>query len=570
MKNISREPKIKFSTFHLIELGIFILSLVIRIYGVYSINFTNSEAEIILPLLKIESSGSSFFYGLLMRVLLFFQLDCMYGMRIVNAVMGAILTTFPVLFHQEIGKRTAVLTSLFFTMDPFGIANSIAFSGNIATIFFLGLLIDTLLHGRRNLILMAILLLLGHGRGLGYFIIFILLFLIYIFILKRSIFSNLLTIIRDRITQKTNDKEAGLLIILVLILSIVFKVRLSNIATDISNFISGWGTNYVSGNYPIVYLYAIISVIPLAVFLSANLLFFYNREKGSNSYFFIIWLSITLIIMFYPKHLILDLIWISIPLWFSSAIILDKFISRITFYMIDWPFILVFSLIGITFNLNLIAYIYRSVWNLDTTNSLLAILIIGIFMIILLLYRAFTSTLSKALISFMIVLIIFGGITQIAFSTRALGMNRKPENEIFWNGYFEGKDIFEGIFSTTKHSLKGTEGKLNVYVDGQASPAEIWAVRSENIKFLKSDLSMNPPDIVITKDPIFYFNEDTFQNQKYVSSSYPLWLWDPIGSFFLTDFWNWFFFRNNLQYKEYHFISVNSTSLNKKINIGAY
>ena len=66
-----------------------------------------------------------------------------------------------------------------------------------------------------------------------------------------------------------------------------------------------------------------------------------------------------------------------------------------------------------------------------------------------------------------LVLLVFGGITQLSISARAMGSNKKPENEILWNGYFEGKGIVAEIIDTTKTSLKGTSGKLNVYIDEQ-------------------------------------------------------------------------------------------------------
>ena len=154
---------------------------------------------------------------------------------------------------------------------------------------------------------------------------------------------------------------------------------------------------------------------------------------------------------------------------------------------------------GINLGLNLIAYVYRSVWGLDITNTLLAILFIGIFAIVLLLYKAYTSSLIKAFSSMVLVLLVFGGITQLSISARAMGLNKKPENEILWNGYFEGKDIVAEIIDTTKTSLKGTSGKLNVYIDEQVSPVEIWAVNSENIYFQKSDLLSIRPDAITYK-----------------------------------------------------------------------
>ena len=444
-------------------------------------------------------------------------------------------------------------------------------SGNIATLLFMGLILNAILHDRKNIIPFTVLLFVGHGRGLGSFIFLVLLFLIILFFVKRNVFVNSIKTIKDIIFLKTNATVAGFAIILVLILSIIFKIPLSNIASDISSFVSGWTGNYMTGNYPIVYLFAIISSIPFAV---VTMLVYFIKKSGEGNNIkgmIFLWLFLTITInMFYPKHLIIDLIWISLPLCILAAIIIEEFISQNVHILKDeWPFLAVLFSTGINFGLNLIAYVYRSIWGLDVTNSLLTILFIGIFAIILLLYKAYTSSLSKAFSALVLVLLVFGGITQLSISARAMGSNKKPENEILWNGYFEGNSIASEIINTTTSNLKGTSGKLNVFIDGEARPAEIWAVNSENIYLQKSDLLSIRPEVVISSNSMINLREDNFQGQEFISDSYPLWTWDPVGSFFSTDYWNWFFFRNNLQYKEYNYIWTNKTLMNDKINYGA-
>ena len=59
MKKNTKNQKPEFTLFHLIIFGIFIVSLAIRIYGAYSINLTNPEAEVLLSLSKIKDIGIS-------------------------------------------------------------------------------------------------------------------------------------------------------------------------------------------------------------------------------------------------------------------------------------------------------------------------------------------------------------------------------------------------------------------------------------------------------------------------------------------------------------------------------
>ena len=210
-----------------------------------------------------------------------------------------------------------------------------------------------------------------------------------------------------------------------------------------------------------------------------------------------------LIVMFYPKHLMIDLIWMSIPLCILAAFVIEKFISKnIQLLREEWPFLAILFSMGICLDLNLIAFVYRSIWGLDVTNSLLAILFIGLFAIILCLYKAFSSSVSKAISSLIVVLLVFGGITQLSISARAAALNNKPENEILWNGYFEGEGIVTEILNTTKTSLKGTSGKLNVFIDGEVRPDVIMAAKSENIYFQKSDLLSIRPEVIISSNQI--------------------------------------------------------------------
>jgi hypothetical protein len=126
-----------------------------------------------------------------------------------------------------------------------------------------------------------------------------------------------------------------------------------------------------------------------------------------------------------------------------------------------------------------------------------------------------------------------------------------------------------GIIDDTKNNLKGTAGKLNVFVDGELKPSAIWTLTKDNLFFQRSDLLSNQPEMILAGNQPVMINKDNYQGQEFISNSYPLWTWNPILSFTSTDYWNWFLFRNNLQYKEYNSIWINKTLVNDRIKIGA-
>ena len=572
MKKNTNGLRPEFNLFHLAIFGIFMVSLAIRIYGSLSVNITNPEAEILLSVSKIKTYGSAtFFYSLMIRIVQFLGFNGDLGLRIINVVMGSLITILPAMFYREIGKHTAIISSLLLSFDPFGIANSVAFSGNIMTVFFLGLLIEAILHNRDHLIYLIILLLIGHGRGLGYFILITLILFAFLFFINRNIIFINVRLMKEKIFKNKKNMVAGSGIILILVLAIIYRVPFSNIATDISDFISGWGNNYQTGNFPIVYPFAIFSYIPLAlVFASFFLLSSTNKIYRFNG-LSALWLAFSVaIIAFYPRHLILDLVWVSIPLTIFASISIEKILfADVNLIKDDWPFLVIFFSTGINLVLNIISFVYRSIWGLDVTNALLTILVIIIFAVILLLFRAYTSSIQKAMSALLLMVLVFSVFWQISITARTIVMNKTPEKEILWNGYFEGKDIVAEIVSSSKNSLKGTKGKINVLIDGQLRPAEIWALNEENLLFQKSNLISNRPEVILSDTRETGINDDNFQGQEYISDSYPLWTWDPVRSFISTDYWNWFFFRNSLQYREYNYIWTNITMINDKINIGA-
>ncbi len=218
--------------------------------------------------------------------------------------------------------------------------------------------------------------------------------------------------------------------------------------------------------------------------------------------------------------------------------------------------------------LNIITVVYRAIWGLDVTNVLLAALIICIFIIVLLVFKAYATSITKALSALFLVILLFCGVAQFSISARAAGVNQKPENEILWNGYFEGKDIVENIITQTKSDFTGTSDSINIFSDNQLNPSLLWLLRHERIFFRKSDFGSGSPQIIISNDQADEFGSEAYQGQEFISNSYPLWTWDPVRSFISTDYWNWFFFRNNLPYQEYNSIWINKSLLDKKISIG--
>ena len=78
----------------------------------------------------------------------------------------------------------------------------------------------------------------------------------------------------------------------------------------------------------------------------------------------------------------------------------------------------------------------------------------------------------------------------------------------FGMAILKDKTLWREIVDTTKTNLKGTSGKLNVFIDGDVNPVEIWTLNTENIYFRKSDLLSIRPELVISSNQTININKD--------------------------------------------------------------
>jgi hypothetical protein len=564
MKTITNKSKPVFNLYQVIGIGVFILAFSIRIYGANSVNLTNSEAEVLLSITGIKlSEQSSFVYNLILRVIQFFSINGTLILRIINVFAGSLIVLLPYLFFHEIGKKTAILVSLFFAFDPFSIANSIIFSGSTLTILFIGLLIESFVHRRNYSIPLITILLLGHGRGLGIFFAISFLFLIFLFFIDRDTPKRIISIVRENISINKNIMVVTVIILIVIILSSVSKVPISYSASDVVNFALSWSKNYQIGNFPIVFLFAIFTYIPVAI-ITALILFIKRPKVEINKLkLAFLWTALSfLVVSFSPGHLIIDLLWVSLPLWLITALVVNNYAVELSQTLKDnWPYIGILFAISINLALNIIALVYRSTWGMDISNILLATLLICVFIVLLVLYQAVTASITKAFSALFVVGFFLLGLFQLTISARTSGTNNKPESEILWNGYYQDQDIVKEIINKTKANIFGTSGILNIFINGRVNNSILWSINNERLNFQESDTRDKNPEIIISENKTTPITGGSYQGQEFISMSYPIWTWDPVKGIFSTDFWGWFVFRNNQQYEEYNTIWINKKTL---------
>ncbi len=131
-----------------------------------------------------------------------------------------------------------------------------------------------------------------------------------------------------------------------------------------------------------------------------------------------------------------------------------------------------------------------------------------------------------------IVTLFFFSLLQVSFSARSFGVNQKPENEIIWNGYYQGQKIVEEIVQIARTRTFGTKDSLNVFFENEILPSVIWQQNMDDIIFHKSDLQFIDPEAVISSNQAITINGNSYAGHGFISNTYPIWTWDPVRSFF--------------------------------------
>lgn len=563
----TKTSKIIIGKFHLIIGIIFIFAFLIRVVGSANINLNQEETQSLLTTFGINASGSSpFINDLITRLFLIFGTNSNLALRLINTIVGSLIILLPVLFVGETSEKIAILSSIFFALDPFAIANSIIFTGNSLSFLMAGLLFDAFIHKQKHFLQLILFMIVFNARGLGYFVLISLLWFTALFLFDRNTFFQLKTnILGNKIPIFDFRKKFGLLLFGLVLIAFAFGIALSSLLSEVTTFIKGWASSYQTGNYPIVFIFAVVSYIPLSLI---TVIFFFVKNIGGISKktkLIILWILISFfIITFYPAHLVVDLMWVSLPLGAISAILISRYLfDNDKKKNMDLPFLAVLLFLGINLTYSVITLVYRYIWALEYSNLIITIFVVSVFFAVLVIYRAYSLSTSMALVSLSLVFLSIFGSYQVSVAMRSAGINHKPEKEILWNGYFQDRDIVNKIMSTTKANLFGTKGQLSIFVIGQNNPAITWLAQGEKINFGQSAALLNFPDVVFSDSEVFDAYGGNYQGQIYIANSYPLWTWDPLASVVSGDYWNWLLFRDSQQFTEYNSIWISRSVMQK-------
>jgi hypothetical protein len=543
-------------------LTIFLVGLFIRIYGAVKINFTELEAAYVLWVDAFVFFSPSILQNLANKIV--FQLPSYIPLayRILSIFAGSFIILLPYLLRRKVGNRLALVCAFFFAFDPFLIADSILITGNTFVLLAAGLLVVAWVKEKYELVPLLLFFLTLLGRGFVFFII-----AFNVFLILTSSYPTFLTGLRSGISNlgsKFGDRNKlltfGLIFFIIFFIS---STHLDIFVADLSAFFAKLNSTFPPGNSPFIYPLALMVYIPLGLVLAVlSLVLSPMPSKG------VVKLALTVsgvflfLIMLFPGHRMVDLVWVSAPLWVVGAMGITHFFDWIKPKLKNSVvfFALLFVSLG-NLILSILSLTYRYRFGLGFVNTLAAILTTVVFTITLVIYWAYTQDIKTALGGLGISISIFLLLFQISAASHTVGLSNSPEREIFWDGYYPDKPLIDNLFETTVSNQSGTMAPVEIWVDKEIRPDIYW------------DLSMNQmTKQIANEDPqkeylvLIKANEGTINSsapylgQKFVAKSYPAWMDTPLRSMMGNDFWSWLLFRDSQQHNAYNYLWINAGS----------
>lgn len=537
-------------------LAIFLIGLFFRIYGAYKINFTEFEAAYVMGIEGFVSYTPSILQNFVNKFILQLPNYSPPAFRFLSIFAGSFIILLPYLLRQTIGNRSALVCAIFFAFDPFLIADSILITGNTFVLLAAGLLVVAWIDKKYELVPVLLLSMTMMGRGFVYFII-----AINVFLLITSSYPAFLAGFRSGLSNLGSKLgELNKLVTLGLILIIIFLISSTNIdifVADLSAFFMNIASNYRPGNSPFLYPLALLVYIPLGIVFAILSLFLGPLLSRKMVKLAMIGGGIfLLLIILFPGRRVVDLVWVSAPVWAVSAIGITHLYDLIKPGLKSSLVFIILLLVSMgNLILSILSLTYRYRFGLALVGNLVAIFTILVFAITLLIYWAYLRDIKTALGGLGTTLFILLLLFQLSAASHTAGFSGSPEREIFWDGYFPDKPLIDNLIETSIGNQMGTLAPVEIWVDRDISPEVYWDFGLNQItKQIANEGPVQEYFVVLkfTEEPVNL--SALYIGQKFVAKSFPIWMISPLRSLMSDDFWSWFLIRDSQPYQEYNYL----------------
>ena len=544
-------------------LTVLILAFIVRLYGAVHINFTASEAAYVMGWDEISLFSPSLLQNLVNQIAIGIPEYSTLAFRLIHVIAGSLIVVLPFFLRNYIGNLASLIFGFFLAIDPFLIANSILITGNTLAILVGCGIVLSLIKGKYHFIPFLLVFMAVSGRGFAHFLLVSLICIIFIPGAKPVLKS-----IKGQFSEFEPPPTQWVFHILgLMILALIFfidKTDLGIFAADLANFVKGIQGGYQAENLPWLYPVALLFYVPLAIvmaFVSIS-----QKPFSNKGIFFVGWIVASLFLtIINPSHRVIDLVWVTIPLWIIAAKALQKLINElIPVFKENLVFLLILAVCIGNLYLGLLRMTYKLKFGLPAIDTLSALLSIVVLIIALVIYWAYLKNLKTSLMNLTTILILFLMLGQISNASYTAGISGNPETEIFWDGYFSDKSIVNKLIETSIKNQLGTLGGIEIWADRSIRSDVIWDIRTEKlIRQIASEAPEKDYPVIIRSSEAPINLTSLYLGQKFIANDYPLWVRSPISSLLQANFWSWVFMRESRPFHEYNYLWL-KTDLNSQ------
>jgi len=507
---------------------IFLSALTLRFVQLGKISLNDGEARLALQALSLARGENALYSNpdggyLVVTTALFYLLSASdFVARLLPAFSGALICLIPYAFRKNLGKKTALILAIGLALDGGWLAAGRAVGSYTWAILFFMLTIWAMnAHRWKAAGVFGALALLGGveiWKGL-------LPFLIAFWLYQRWFVRKLegWDLFKSHLAEMMIWAAGTVLVVGSVFL--ILPIGLSALGGGLIAYLRGWST---PANTPIGLLFAAIAVYQLpGLLLGVVAAIRQIKQPVGLERFLTLWLILALFhTLIYPGREVLDVVWISIPLFGLAASLLESFLR---FDFDQRVGALVYAFVVFTF----LAFILQNILALfspmrvavNTQPQVIAILAAAFFVIasIILIGWGWSMRVAGcgAIWGLLGILTIF----WLSGSFHAAGLGENPETNPFWRGNFirEADLLKDTIGDLSELNVRSRTG-IDVLGIGLDQPAMRWLAREyPNFVFENTFQPQLQNSIVLTGATQEVFFNDNYRGQDFQWEVQPIW-----------------------------------------------
>jgi len=508
----------------------FFLALMLRFLLLGALPLGDLEATNALQALKLAngasvSVGGQPGYVALTSVLFFLFGTSGFWARIWPAVFGVGLIFVPLLFHKVLGRRTALVLTFFFAIEPGFTALSRTATGTLIGVVGLLAALGFLLNQKPVTagVFTGLAFLGGTSFWPGLIGLVLSLGIFVLFTVHQSDgFPAQLREQFGKIEWKGFLIAAGSTLVLLGTMFFMRPAAISGLGTSLAAYFQSWKTG--TGVSIVVMLLGLLGEQLMAIVLAFwGAVTTWNKRPGLHA-FLGIWALVTVILtLLNPSRQVTDWVWTLIPLWALAALGLENLLQ--SFSLNEW----LLKLFQLVATVAMLVFSYFNLISMVETNMSHASVQIFTILLPLLLLAVITFLVAWGWsheaayqglwvgVVALLVLVTFGS------AWKAGGLGPRPETELWRSDALPvGRDLTVQAISDLSLWNTGQETGIDVALLRQTQPSLQWALHDFGNLTQKDILGdAETPSIIITSAQDTLSQTQTYRGENLVWTSTP-------------------------------------------------